>query len=565
MVTASPGETPPVKKLYFLLVLVCLALYLPGLARLPPTDRDEARFAQASKQMLESGNYIDIRFQNEPRYKKPIGIYWLQAAAAGMTTGPTATAIWPYRLPSLAGALLAVLLTFGLGRTLVGTRAALWGALLLAGCVLLTVEAHLAKTDAMLLASIVAMQGALGRAYLKWRRGEPAGWANVLLFWGGCGGGVLLKGPVAPLIALLTMATLRIADRRRGLLRSLRPMAGVPLLLLIVLPWFVAIHLASQGAFLRQAVGTDLLPKLLGGQESHGAWPGFYALLFTATFWPGSLLAAAALWPAWRSRVEPGVRFLLAWTIPTWVLFELVPTKLPHYILPVYPAIALLTGMFLERLPASADYLRQPPFRWLRWPVVGLWGLVTLLLGLGLAGLPVLADHVLSPPGLLALGGALLLPLLLNRFSLHGSVEGLIAACLVGSLLVLPPALDSVLPGLSPIWLSKRVVAALRRQGAHYPYPLASTDYTEPSLVFLAGTSTLMTDPAGAAAFLKRRPDGWALIGTEQTRAFLAAAKAKGLRPARAATIDGFNYTKGRRMHLVLYRRNAAASPGPPP
>ena len=64
---------------WLVLGIFCLLLYLPGLVSLPPTDRDESRFAQASKQMIESGNYVDIRFQDEPRYKKPIGIYWLQA------------------------------------------------------------------------------------------------------------------------------------------------------------------------------------------------------------------------------------------------------------------------------------------------------------------------------------------------------------------------------------------------------------------------------------------------------------------------------------------------------
>ena len=63
-----------------LLVLVSLVSFLPGFFHIPPIDRDEARFAQATKQMLESGDYVDIRFQDEVRYKKPVGIYWLQAA-----------------------------------------------------------------------------------------------------------------------------------------------------------------------------------------------------------------------------------------------------------------------------------------------------------------------------------------------------------------------------------------------------------------------------------------------------------------------------------------------------
>src|SRR6516162_8767255 len=64
---------------YALLCILCLILYLPGLATIPPLDRDEARFAQATRQMLETGDFVRIRFQDEARNKKPIGIYWLQA------------------------------------------------------------------------------------------------------------------------------------------------------------------------------------------------------------------------------------------------------------------------------------------------------------------------------------------------------------------------------------------------------------------------------------------------------------------------------------------------------
>ncbi len=103
---------------YALLVFLCLLLYTPGLARIPALDRDEARFAQASRQMLESGDYIRIRFQNEARNKKPVLIYWLQAASVELFSTPESTAIWPYRLPSVLGAALAVLLTFAFGSRL---------------------------------------------------------------------------------------------------------------------------------------------------------------------------------------------------------------------------------------------------------------------------------------------------------------------------------------------------------------------------------------------------------------------------------------------------------------
>src|SRR6266567_3965138 len=146
-----------------LLVFVSLVSFLPGFFNIPPVDRDEARFAQATKQMIESGDYIDIRFQDEVRYKKPVGIYWLQAAAVktGAAIGiPEAhTTIWLYRLPSLFGAIGTVLLTYWAALVFVSRRIAYLAGLMMATSVLLGIEARLAKTDAMLLLCCVAAMG----------------------------------------------------------------------------------------------------------------------------------------------------------------------------------------------------------------------------------------------------------------------------------------------------------------------------------------------------------------------------------------------------------------------
>ena len=156
------------------LILFSLIAFLPGFFQIPPVDRDEARFAQATKQMLETHEYVDIRFQNEVRYKKPVGIYWLQAAAvkAGETLGiPAAsTTIWLYRLPSLTGAVAGVLLTYWTALAFVGRRASVIAALMMASSVLLGVEARLAKTDAMLLFTSVTAMGAMARIYLSHQR-----------------------------------------------------------------------------------------------------------------------------------------------------------------------------------------------------------------------------------------------------------------------------------------------------------------------------------------------------------------------------------------------------------
>src|SRR5438045_1074961 len=354
---------------YALLAALCFALYLPGIAAIPPLDRDEARFAQASRQMLETGDFLRIRFQDEARNKKPAGIYWLQAASVAAFSTPDSNAIWPYRLPSIIGALGAVLLTFALGGALFARpaegppprQAALLAAVLLGSAVVLVAEAHIAKTDAALLAAVVAAQGALGLIYTRARAGRPVAPVLAALFWIATIAAILLKGPVGPAIAALTLITLSVADRDWRWLRGLYPVAGVIFVALAIVPWIVAMERATEGAFLAGSLGEDFWSKLIGAQESHGAPPLAYLVLAIATFWPGSLLLVPALAHAWRRRMLPAERFLLAWLVPAWIVLELLPTKLPHYVLPLYPALALLAGAALAEGARAA----APP--WLRY------------------------------------------------------------------------------------------------------------------------------------------------------------------------------------------------------
>ena len=196
-----------------LLVVFALLAFLPGFFQIPPVDRDEARFAQATKQMVERGEYVDIRFQDEVRYKKPVGIYLLQAVAVktGEALGiPQArTTIWLYRLPSLAGATAAVVLTYWTALAFVTRRTALVAGLMMASSILLGVEARLAKTDAMLLFTSMAAMGAMARIYLAVRRAPDThvGWTMPAILWTALAGGVLLKGPLILMFVVLTALT----------------------------------------------------------------------------------------------------------------------------------------------------------------------------------------------------------------------------------------------------------------------------------------------------------------------------------------------------------------------
>src|SRR5579863_6509243 len=335
------------------LVLISLFAFLPGFFQIPPVDRDEAYFAQATKQMIETGDYVDIRYRDDVRYRKPVGIYWLQAAVVNTASAlglPSArTTIWLYRVPSLMGAIGAVLATYWCALAFVSRRGAVLSALMMAASTILGVEARLAKTDAVLLFTIVLAMSVLARVYLAPRRGDaPPGRGLLAVFWTAIAVSILVKGPLILMVVGLAAASLSIFDRSARWLLALRPLPGLAWMFLLVLPWFIAIYWRVGSEFLVASVGEDMLAKVASSQEAHGAPPGLYVILFFATFFPASMLAGLAAPAVWAVRREPAARFLLAWLVPSWIVFELVVTKLPHYVLPLYPAIAILIAGAVE-------------------------------------------------------------------------------------------------------------------------------------------------------------------------------------------------------------------------
>jgi 4-amino-4-deoxy-L-arabinose transferase-like glycosyltransferase len=540
------------RRVLSLLLLVSLLAFLPGFFQIPPVDRDEARFAQATKQMLETGEYVDIRFQNEVRYKKPVGIYWLQAAAvkAGEVLGVAEprTTIWLYRLSSLLGAIGAVLLTYWAALAFVSRRASLVAALMMASSVLLGVEARLAKTDAMLLFASVAAMGAMGRVYLARRSAAEVavGLKQPAILWTALAGGILLKGPLVLMFVVLAAATLSIADRSARWLWSLRPFAGFAWMILLVLPWFVAIIAKSGSDFFVQALGHDMLGKVTSGQEAHGAPPGFYFVLFWVTFWPGSVLAGLAVPAIWRLRREAGAQFLLAWLVPSWFVFEAVMTKLPHYVLPLYPAIAILIAGILDSGNLSkARWLVRGTVGWFLFPgAMAIAVLVAFIMfggDLGLIAWPFSAAAVIF--GLFAWW----------RYEADGPeralLRGVVASIMVA--ITVYAVTFRLLPSLFP---SAMIAQTIGMTECRSPHVASTFAYQEPSLVFLLGTDTRFTDGAGAADFLRGGPCHFAAVDPRSERAFAQRAELIGLRYSLMQRFEGYNISIGKPVSLTLFR-----------
>ena len=534
---------------YLLLVLLCLGLYLPGLASLPPTDRDEARFAQASRQMLVTGDFLRIRFQDEARNKKPAGIYWLQAASVAVLSDAESRAIWPYRLPSVLGALAAVLLTFVFVARNETREVAFMTAALLAASLGVTVEAHLAKTDAVLMATVVAAQFSLGALYLANREGKPSGARLPLLFWCAQGIGILIKGPVTPAVSLLTAVALSLADRDWRWLGRLRAQWGVPLMALIAGPWLVAITLATHGTFVSESVGNDFLDKLIHAQEGHGAPPGTYLALSLLSFWPGSVALGAAAVLAWRHRAEPMTRFLIAWIVPFWLVLEAVPTKLPNYILPIYPALALIAARALLD-PADAPCWRH----WLSRTAIAPWALLALAMPAALLIAPLVLIHRL--PVLATVDAVASLALAAVFLATLWEGRPRTALPILAALMLWATAFAAVLPSLDPIWLTRGALRLMVRSD-RLDRPAAAAGDSEPSLVFLLGTETRLTGGAGAAEFLAHTARGVALVESREELAFRAALGSGEIAVHALGQIAGINYSNGRRLVLTLYERTA--------
>ena len=325
------------------LLFVGLAVvYLVGNATAPLFDRDEPRYALTSLAMLESGDYVVPRLLGEVRTAKPPATYWLQAAAMSVF-GVNAFAV---RLPGTMACLAAVaLLRYG-AAGIVGRRRARWASFFLGTSTLTLGAAKVGVTDGPLLPCAVLVL--LG--FLHARRGGERAWWLIAI---GLGIGGLIKGPVLLGVAVSTAAAAWIfdwrADRERRWLRRLRPMPTFLVAVAINLPWLVAVTLREPG-FIGTAFGHDVLGRSARGLEGHGQPPGFHTLLLPATLFPWSLLLIETFV---TPRRRPWQFMCLAAIVGPLVMFELIATKLPHYLLPVFPALTLLMGGWAARATAG--------------------------------------------------------------------------------------------------------------------------------------------------------------------------------------------------------------------
>lgn len=574
-----------------LLLAVCVLALLPGLMLLPPVDRDESRFAQASRQMLESDDvsgWIVPRIGDRPRLNKPPLVYWLQAASSavlgvedplmarngpGLPTGD----IWPFRLPSFLCGVIAALVTWRIGLSMFPRAARiglLAGAML--GCsVVVMWDARQARADQLLLAMTTASMWALWKC---WDRGSKPGpredtrsgaIAAPFALWLFIGLGVMAKGPITPMVAGLTALALAVTSGKWKWLLSLRPAFGAAIVLLLVGPW---VWLVAREVGWDRYIATvidETFGRSVSSAEGHWGPPGYHLLLLPAMFWPGSMLTAAGIVLAWRTAREgaprrwrfssaaPAEAFLLAWLIPSWIVFEVVSTKLPHYTLPLYPALALLSARAVCAATTGGAVALGLDRRGARWGLVIFMALGVLLVCSGPVLLARLGGFIAAPPWTIVMGASIGIGAGLLLFTGLSLMRGrfLAAQCLAIAAAMTASAsiFGVILPRLGSLWISSRLVNAVYTIEGWQQRPLGAVGYHEDSLTFLTAARVERLRLEALADWLDEHPGGLVVIPTVRVEAAesLVGAPLTSLR-----YVAGFNYSKGRTEELVIVERS---------
>ena len=523
---------------------------------------DEAWFAEAAVEMVDSGHYLVPTFNGEIWAAKPILLYWLMSSSIRVF-GATEFAI---RVWSPLGVALAALFTFAIGRKLFSPWVGHVAMVILGANLLMMVQGSAGTADAVLLASVTGAVAVFVATQLP-----PTGpsWARVLLLATPLAIGQLAKGPVGlvvPIVAIgstilagrsVAEAGARSADCRRV---SLEAGGATVLSIAVFAAWFVLADLRSGGGFAREFFGFHVLHRILTPIEGHGGnfflMLPFYLPVVLIGFAPWTLYLASSGWALLRAAVgDPMSRALLCgWIGLPVALFTIVMTKLPHYVLPIWPALALLTAATLDA--HRRGVLPEAGRRWLR---RGVWFLGPVV-ALELAALAAVAVFVPRPglPARIAVLGGLIVVLTCFALRPQRREQPWRTVTWLGPTTLFCQVLAAawVLPAVEAAKPVPHLAAVIRAQ-TEATTPVATFDFDEPSLVFYVGRTpvTCLQSETSLAAWARTEAPGVLVAPRTSLDRALRSVGALPLEEIGSAT--GINVAKGRWLELVALRRGA--------
>ena len=554
--------------------ILTLIFILPGLSSIPPLDRDEARFSQASKQMLEDKNYVVIKFQEELRSKKPIGIYWLQIASASIFGKDN---IISYRAPNIFSTIILIIvfstfvysISFRYFNLNISSSLtfSFFSSLVMATLLGLSIEIKQAKTDTVLLTLCTVQQLIFWKIYSygkeSWNKYKHHEYVWLTrLFWLIIALGILVKGPISPLLFTMTLLSICILDRfvekewNLSWLNLFLWFQGLLIVSIITLPWIYLAWQATDGHLILDAINKDFLIKLRSGQENHWGPFGSHLFLLLLTFWPMVLLLPFAARACLDWKHERLIRFLISWIIPFWIILELTPTKLPHYILPVFPGLILLILIGISS-PPSGNIKFSKINKFFRAVVV----IFTLLLALSLVYVSLnFSSKILIFILSIVLSFIMITSIIFgNIFFLNESKYKL--SPLFGMLILAGICnifiFSYIFPNLDKIHITPKIKNYIDSLEFR-PDTIVATGYHEPSLVFSLGRDTLLLSPEEAALVLVEGDNTLAIVEERTHNEVKKILNKFENKIVYLTSLDGFNLAKGQKIkiHIMKSREN---------
>ena len=536
------------------LLLLCLAVYLPGVVRLPPVDRTEVIYAETTRGMVASGNWFDPRYGDVVHPFRPIGTYWAQAISAALAGLAHARDIAVYRLPGLIAVGLSVLALFWLAAPLVGTTQAMIAAMLFAVAPLTVLLSQLAITEGLALLPAVVAMLCLLRIYVD---DVTAGTPRLAaLFWISAGIGMLLNALQTPILVAATLIALWLMDRDLSWVRRLGIVIGLPVALLIASPWLIV--RAHQDGVPFSGMGWSEFLAALGGSQDMKlrAFPGTFVLAALLGFLPGTALLAPVMLKLWKGRGEKIARFLLAWVLGYIVYLEAISSKPGTYTVQVmFPAFALAAAMLV-----AAEDNKMPPPKWHAMP----WPPLAALFAAALFAVPYVIVSEAPPPWLWPFIAAVAALFYVSAREgrcgrlTHWALAGTAALALFAVTL-----LGGVLPSIDKLWPARQIQRAIAACPAS---ALSVLGYNEPSSHFVLDADPALSTREGIAKIADGAAPGLAIISDgwyeQNPRALTREQKTK-IRPL--ACVRAINTMRGCTLALTVVVPAGAASCAVPP
>ncbi len=509
-------------------------------------DRDEPRFARATVEMIETGNYLVPTFNGNLRPDKPILIYWLMSIPVRLF-GPSEVAC---RFFAVVGTAVALLLTFYTGKKLFDAKAGLLAEAVLATTLLMIFVGSSAIVDGVLLPLNVGAMAVFVR-----RIGNRIHFSDFVIAGLLMGLGILAKGPMglfpAPAMAVVFWFG------RRNITEFIRNFAGITLAVImavgIFFAWAIPADNSTGGEFFRAFFGHHIFARATKPLESHGGnlllYLPYYPAVIIAGFFPWVLFLPGSFSALAGKRIGAAGagNILLSWISVTVILMTLVATKLPHYILFVWPAIAVMVGGTI--VAAGKHILNERDRRWLRG---GVWFLMPV--GLGLASVLIAAGHLLNIEGLKLPGlicGLVILAMtiicsllqILERFTDSAKI------ILVGIVVLLAPLSFGLLPAIEEIKISPPLAKAVREKTSK-DVPVAMYKYAEPTLIFYIGRKiTQLKEEDEVIGWLKSPTERVLIIPRKDFDDIRQ--KSGNISFEEIASKEGINYSKGTELEVV--------------